>query len=64
VAASRVQVLLIHGTADTNILRWHSGELSRVRAGIELWEPAGVSHTGAYGADPAEFERRVMSRDP
>jgi dipeptidyl aminopeptidase/acylaminoacyl peptidase len=59
VAASRVPVLLIHGTADTNILPWHSRELSRLRPGIEFWEPEGVSHTGAYGADPAEFERRV-----
>jgi fermentation-respiration switch protein FrsA (DUF1100 family) len=58
-ADSRVPVLLIHGTADTNILPWHSRELSGLRPGIELWEPAGVSHTGAYGADPAEFERRV-----
>ena len=59
VAVSHVPVLLIHGTADTNILPWHSRELSRLRAGIELWEPRGVRHTGAYGADPAEFERRV-----
>jgi dipeptidyl aminopeptidase/acylaminoacyl peptidase len=59
VAASHVPVLLIHGTDDTNILPWHSRELSRVRVGIELWEPSGVGHTGAYGADPAEFERRV-----
>jgi fermentation-respiration switch protein FrsA (DUF1100 family) len=59
VAASHVPVFLIHGTSDTNILPWHSRELSRIRPGIELWEPAGVSHTGAYGADPAEFERRV-----
>ncbi|MDP8983277.1 MAG: alpha/beta fold hydrolase [Acidobacteriota bacterium] len=59
VAASRVPILLIHGTADTNILPWHSRELSRVRPGIELWESEGVMHTGAYGANPVEFEWRV-----
>ena len=59
VAASRVPVLLIHGTADTNILPWHSRELSRLRPQIEIWEPTGVGHTGAYGAYAAEFERRV-----
>ncbi len=27
---------------------------------IELWEPAGASHTGALSAAPAEWERRVI----
>jgi hypothetical protein len=64
VAASNVPVLLIHGLMDTNIPARHSEMIvARSRAGnpfVSLWEPAGAGHCGAAGAEPAEFERRVV----
>jgi fermentation-respiration switch protein FrsA (DUF1100 family) len=64
VAGSRVPVLLIHGKRDTNLPRWNSERIvarsgSRVPA-VVLWEPAEAGHTGAAGAEPEEFERRVI----
>jgi hypothetical protein len=64
VAASQVPVLLIHGKRDTNLPPRHS-EMIRSRSGgripaVVLWEPAGAGHCGAAGAEPAEFERRVI----
>jgi len=64
VAGSRVPVLLIHGKVDTNLPPRHS-ELIVARSagrapGVVLWEPADAGHTGAAGAEPAEFERRVV----
>lgn len=64
VAASKVPVLLIHGQKDTNIPA-HNSEMilaqsaSRLPA-VVLWEPAEAGHCGAAGAEPAEFERRVI----
>jgi pimeloyl-ACP methyl ester carboxylesterase len=64
VAASRVPVLLIHGKKDTNLPPRHSEiilERSRSRMPVVvLWEPAEAGHTGAAGAEPREFERRVI----
>jgi dipeptidyl aminopeptidase/acylaminoacyl peptidase len=64
VAASRVPVLLIHGLKDTNLPPRHSEmivahSLSRNPA-VVLWEPANAGHCGAAGAEPEEFERRVV----
>jgi dipeptidyl aminopeptidase/acylaminoacyl peptidase len=64
VAGSNVPVLLIHGLRDTNLPPRHSerileSSVSRA-AGVELWEPAEAGHTGAAGAEPKEFERRVV----
>jgi len=64
VAASTVPVLLIHGRMDTNLPPRHS-EMIVARSGsrnppVALWEPAGAGHTGAAGAEPEEFERRVI----
>jgi dipeptidyl aminopeptidase/acylaminoacyl peptidase len=64
VAASKVPVLLIHGRKDTNLparnselIRSHSA--ARIPA-VVLWEPAEAGHCGAAGAEPEEFERRVI----
>lgn len=64
VAGSRVPVLLIHGKRDTNLPPSHSEMIlarcaSRTPA-VVLWEPAEAGHTGAAGAEPLEFERRVV----
>jgi fermentation-respiration switch protein FrsA (DUF1100 family) len=69
VAGSRVPVLLIHGRLDTNIPPRNSELIVRRSAGrvparipaVELWEPADAGHTGAAGAEPKEFERRVVA---
>jgi alpha-beta hydrolase superfamily lysophospholipase len=64
VTASKVPVLLIHGRKDTNLparnsemIRSHSA--ARIPA-VVLWEPAEAVHCGAVGAEPQEFERRVI----
>ncbi|MFZ1086663.1 MAG: alpha/beta fold hydrolase [Terracidiphilus sp.] len=64
VAASKVPVLLIHGRKDTNLptrnsemIQSHSA--ARLSA-VALWEPAEAGHCGAAGAEPMEFERRVI----
>jgi len=64
VAASTVPVLLIHGAMDANLPPRHSEMIvarsaSRNRP-VVLWEPAEAGHTGAAGAEPKEFERRVI----
>jgi fermentation-respiration switch protein FrsA (DUF1100 family) len=64
VAASRVPVLLIHGLKDTNLPARHSEMIvahsSLRNPAVVLWEPANAGHCGAVGAEPAEFERRVI----
>jgi len=68
VAGSRVPVLLIHGLLDRNLPPRHSELIVKRSAGrvparspvVELWEPADAGHTGAAGAEPGEYERRVV----
>jgi uncharacterized protein len=64
VVASRVPVLLIHGRKDTNLPPRNSEMiLARNRArtpAVVLWEPAEADHCGAAGAEPEEFERRLI----
>jgi hypothetical protein len=64
VALSRVPVLLIHGKRDDNLPAYNSELiLARNKArgdAVVLWEPAEAGHTGAAGAEPEEYERRVI----
>jgi dipeptidyl aminopeptidase/acylaminoacyl peptidase len=64
VAASRVPVLLIHGKKDANLPPRNSElilERNRTRTpAVVLWEPAEAGHCGAAGAEPEEFERRLI----
>jgi len=64
VAASKVPVLLVHGLKDNNIPARNSEMIlarSMVRVpAVMLWEPAQAGHCGAAGAEPTEFERRVI----
>ena len=61
VAVSRVPVLLIHGLADTNLPPRHSEMIKAGNQAVVLWEPVGAGHCGASNAEPAEYERRVVS---
>jgi uncharacterized protein len=62
IAASRTPVLLIHSEADRNIGIGHAHRLVAASAGrAQLWELPTAHHTGAYSAEPAEFERRVIT---
>jgi len=59
--ASTTPVLLIHGTADTNIPSTHSQLIGKARpANTELWLVPGAAHTQAYGRNPQEYESRVL----
>ncbi len=60
VAASRVPVLLIHGQKDRKLPAYNSEEIQARNSAVVLWEPAEAGHCGAAGAEPAEFERRVI----
>jgi uncharacterized protein len=61
VAATRVPVLLIHGTADDNIPPRHSEQLhARNPAYTVLWEVPGAGHCGGVNVAPQEFNRRVL----
>lgn len=59
-AQTRVPILLIHGLADSNFPPRFSEEVQAKNAAIALWEPAGAEHCGAFPAQPAEYERRVI----
>jgi fermentation-respiration switch protein FrsA (DUF1100 family) len=60
VARSRVPVLLIHGLADDNLPPRHSERIKAGNPSVVLWEPASAGHCGAAGAEPEEYQRRVM----
>ena len=61
VAASRVPVLLIHGSNDVNTPPRHSVAIkARNPNGVSLWIVPGAVHTGASRAEPEEFQRRVL----
>jgi dipeptidyl aminopeptidase/acylaminoacyl peptidase len=64
VGLSRVPVLLIHGTIDTNLPVRHSERIVALNADrtapLSLWEVAGAGHCGGQGAQPVEYERRVI----
>ena len=55
-------VLLIHGTADTNIVLHHSRELHAINpTHTELWEVHGAGHVASLGTSRQEYIRRVTS---
>lgn len=63
VAQSHVPVFLIHGLLDNNLPPRNSEMIlaaSKGRDNVELWEPPDAGHCGASGAEPAEYERRVI----
>lgn len=55
-------VLLICGTRDKTIPCRHSKQLFHEAIGPkQLWIVPGAGHTGAFGTEPAEFQRRVLA---
>jgi alpha-beta hydrolase superfamily lysophospholipase len=61
VVHAKTPILYIHGTGDTNITPDNSQVLYDARrAGSELWQPGGATHTRASSFYPEEFERRVI----
>ncbi|HKW87210.1 MAG TPA: alpha/beta fold hydrolase [Candidatus Acidoferrales bacterium] len=61
VASRAFPVLLICGTSDNIIPCRHSQMIYAAATGPkELWIVTGAGHTGAFGTEPSEFERRVL----
>jgi hypothetical protein len=54
-------ILLIHGTADSNIPISHSRGLKRLNPAVELWEVPGAHHAFCIHAAPEEYKRRVAA---
>ena len=55
-------VLLICGTLDHRIPCRHARRIFASAIGPrQIWIVPGAGHTGAYGAEPAEFKRRVLA---
>lgn len=60
VRVTRVPILLIHGTADTNIPCRNSRELHAANpAATTLWLVQGATHTNALAMDPELYIQRV-----
>ena len=62
VRRSRTPVLLIHGTADTNIPIEHSRRLHDASPSTTgLWEIPGAGHVAAWSTAGTQFEQRVVN---
>jgi len=67
VAHTPVPVLLIHGAIDSNIPLRHSEQIfarsheQKDTNHLDLWVVPEAEHLGAFGQQPAEFERRVTT---
>jgi len=64
VEASEIPVMLIHGLSDDNLLPRNSEEILRAaqtrNRNVILWEPPDAGHCGASGAEPIQYEQRVI----
>jgi fermentation-respiration switch protein FrsA (DUF1100 family) len=59
---TQVPILLIHGTADTNIPPRHSQELhGQNAAATKVWMVPGAGHVGSFGLDPQAYARNVVA---
>lgn len=60
IRSMHVPILLIHGTADTNIPPHHSEELHAANPEItRLWLVKGAEHVDSLGTEPQEYARKV-----
>jgi len=58
---AKIPVLLIHGTADSNIPSYNSDDIQAANPSqVQLWKVPGAAHCGAHEVAPAEFEHRVL----
>jgi len=61
VSGSRTPILLIYGSNDDNTPMRHARSIYEQNpAMVTPWEVRGAGHTGAWGNQPKEFERRVL----
>jgi uncharacterized protein len=61
-AKTQTPVLLIHGSADTNIPPRHSRQLHALNlTATELWIVPAAEHVESIGREPAEYARRVLA---
>jgi fermentation-respiration switch protein FrsA (DUF1100 family) len=61
VGHSATPILLIHGTADINILPHHSELIAaRYPSHVVLWEVPGATHCGASSVEPEMFWAKVL----
>jgi len=67
VAHTTVPVLLIHGAIDSNIPLRHSEQIfarsheQKDTNHLDFWVVPKAEHLGAFGQEPAEFERRLTT---
>lgn len=61
ITESQTPVLLIHGTADTNIPPEHARQLSAARGSNALWLVPGAGHCTAFGKSPQEYSSRIVA---
>lgn len=62
VAKTATPILLIADERDLDILPHHVVELHQANPqGTQLWTVSGAAHGGAWGANPDEFNRRVLN---
>lgn len=63
VAGAHVPILVIHGADDHRTDPANSLALAEANPHwVRLWLVPGAGHTAAYRTDPAQFERRVLTR--
>jgi len=60
IRATRVPVLLIHGTADSNIPIRHSREIHALNPATRLWEVPGATHVASFAAEPGAYRQHVL----
>jgi len=61
IAQAHLPILLIHGTADQRTSPENSIRLAKANPKfVRLWLVPGAGHTGAYAADPKDFEDKVI----
>jgi alpha-beta hydrolase superfamily lysophospholipase len=60
IGTTRTRVLLIHGTADTNVPPAETLALAAANPRVAVWLVPGATHTAALSAQPAEMKRRVL----
>jgi uncharacterized protein len=61
VRATRVPVLLIHGTIDRNIPSYNSQDMEAANPrNVSLWLVPGADHCGAHQVSPQDFDKKVL----